>query len=208
MLSSSLVSGSQLHSTCQGDYAAARALYAESLAIQRELEDKLGLPFTLNCLGEVLRCQGDYAGAGECYEESLALWRQLGIQEGVAGMLSNLGHVAQHQGDDRRAVAFFAESLALCRALGSQPSIAICLAGLAGVAGAAGQPERAARLFGAAEALLEAVDAHVLPADRADYERGVAAVRAALSAEAFAAAWAEGRALPLELAIALALEGH
>jgi hypothetical protein len=103
-------------------------------------------------------------------------------------------------------VALFAESLALCRALGSQRCIAFCLAGLAGVAGGAGQPEQAARLFGAVEALLEAVDGHMWPADRADYERSVAAVRAALSADAFAAAWAEGRAMPLERAMCVALE--
>ena len=39
----------------------------------------------------------------------------------------------------------------------------------------------------------------------AEYERGVAAVRAQLDAPAFAAAWADGRALRLEQAIAEAL---
>jgi hypothetical protein len=40
---------------------------------------------------------------------------------------------------------------------------------------------------------------------RADYDRDVAAARAQLDEPAFAAAWAEGQALPLELAIGEAL---
>jgi hypothetical protein len=64
------------------------------------------------------------------------------------------------------------------------------------------QPEHAARLFGATEAVREALGAPVPPSERADYERHVAAVRAALDA----AAWAAGRAMALEDAIVLALD--
>jgi len=60
-------------------------------------------------------------------------------------------------------------------------------------------------LFGAGEALREAVGASVLPFYRDDYERGLAAVRAGLSDEALAAAWAVGRAMTMTEAIAIAL---
>jgi hypothetical protein len=60
-------------------------------------------------------------------------------------------------------------------------------------------------LFGAGEALREEVGASVLSFYRADYDRGVAAVRAGLGAPAFERAWAEGRALTWEQAIELAL---
>jgi hypothetical protein len=73
------------------------------------------------------------------------------------------------------------------------------------VAVAQAQSERAARLFGAAEALREAIGTPLPPADRAEHDRSVAAVRTALGEEAFAAAWAEGRALTLEHAVAFAL---
>ena len=43
------------------------------------------------------------------------------------------------------------------------------------------------------------------PIDRADYDRDVAAIRAQLDETTFAAAWAAGRALSLEQAIAEAL---
>jgi hypothetical protein len=67
------------------------------------------------------------------------------------------------------------------------------------------QLERAARLCGAAAALREAIGAPLSAAERTDFDRTVAAVRAALGEEAFAAVWACGQALPLEQAIAEAL---
>ena len=68
-----------------------------------------------------------------------------------------------------------------------------------------GQPERAARLFGAADVLRESVGVPLPANERADHERYVDAVRAALGDESFAAAWDAGRALRLDEAIAEAL---
>ncbi len=82
--------------------------------------------------------------------------------------------------------------------------IAECLFGLAGVSGEAGQPERAARLFAAAEALLDSIGAPLAPADRAAVDRDLAALRARLDPAAFVAAWAEGRAMTREQALAFA----
>jgi hypothetical protein len=59
--------------------------------------------------------------------------------------------------------------------------------------------------LGAAEALRETIGLPLAPVDRAAYERNVAAVRAQFDAASFAAAWAEGRAMTLEQAIAYAL---
>jgi hypothetical protein len=63
------------------------------------------------------------------------------------------------------------------------------------------------RLFGAAGALLDAIGATLEPADRSGHERLVAATGAVLDETTFAAAWAEGRALSVEAAIALAESG-
>jgi hypothetical protein len=46
----------------------------------------------------------------------------------------------------------------------------------------------------------------VPPVARHDYDRDVAVARAQLGETAFAAAWAEGRAMTLEQAVAYALE--
>jgi hypothetical protein len=69
-----------------------------------------------------------------------------------------------------------------------------------------GDSERAARLLGAAGGQATPFSAPTDPASRADYERTLAAVRAGLSEEGFAAAWAEGQAMTLEQAVAYASE--
>jgi len=73
----------------------------------------------------------------------------------------------------------------------------------AALAGAAGMAERAARLLGADEALRQNTGMPVPEEiNRAMYERDLAAAHRGLSEVAFAAAWAAGRALPLEDALA------
>jgi hypothetical protein len=67
------------------------------------------------------------------------------------------------------------------------------------------QPERAARVGGAAEALREVLGIPLRPELQAAHPAAVQAMRAVLGEAAFAAAWAEGRMLPLEEAVALAL---
>ncbi|MBI1849192.1 MAG: AMP-binding protein, partial [Planctomycetes bacterium] len=52
----------------------------------------------------------------------------------------------------------------------------------------------------------EAVGAALLPADRAEYERHRDAARAALGEATFAAAWSAGRAMPVDDAVAYALQ--
>jgi len=99
-----------------------------------------------------------------------------------------------------------AQGLTLSQTLGDQASIAWCLAGLGSAAALDEEPERAGRLWGAAERLRQAIGCRSAPAARATYERAVAAARAQLGEEAFAAAWAEGRAMSLDQAIAYALD--
>jgi hypothetical protein len=100
------------------------------------------------------------------------------------------------------------ESLAIRAAMKNKEGIASCLEGLAAVAAAMGELARAARLFGAAEARRQELGASLPPAERADHESQVAAVSAALGQPAFAAAWAEGSALPLDQAITEAAGGE
>jgi DNA-binding NarL/FixJ family response regulator len=82
------------------------------------------------------------------------------------------------------------------------------LEGFARLAAAEDQPERALRLAGAAAALREAMGTPLPPFWAADLERSLEPARQALSAEAWAAAWAAGRAMPLAHAVteALAIE--
>jgi predicted ATPase/uncharacterized protein HemY len=213
----------------QGEYAAARALHEQALAIRRELGDRSGIAYALDHLGRVAQEQADYESARALYEESLAIRRELGERSAIANSLNHLGMVASKRRDYGTARARYEESLAIRRELGNRSGIAQSLEALAvlacelqerpgadELAGAGGAfqaveatdaARAAARLFGAATALREAVGTPVPPSEQEAYRRAVCRARERLGEEAFAAAWAEGRALPLDQAIADALHG-
>jgi hypothetical protein len=117
----------------------------------------------------------------------------------------NLGYITLNEGNTHIATALFQESLLLEWQAERKIGIPNGLVGLGGVASVR-QPERAARLLGAATALLDAMRSTLDPADRLDYDRITANVQAQLDEATYAAAWAEGRAMTVEQAIACALE--
>ncbi|MDQ2783406.1 MAG: tetratricopeptide repeat protein [Chloroflexota bacterium] len=126
--------GAGLLATWQGDFAAARSLHEESLALYRALDDRLGIANALENLGLVAREQGDYAAAAALHAESLTIRRALGDRRGIAGCLNNLGLVARDQGDYLAARALFAEGLAIHRDLSDPQGIANALSNLGMVA--------------------------------------------------------------------------
>jgi DNA-binding CsgD family transcriptional regulator len=127
---------------------------------------------------------------------------ELGNKRFTAVTLNILGLLARWQGDFPRAAALHTESLTLSRELGEKLCMAQSLEGLAGVYGRQKQPKRAARLLGAAAEMREAINAPLPPSERTDYDRLVSTTRAQLDEAAFAVAWAEGRTMTPEQALA------
>src|SRR6266545_1058829 len=189
----------------QGNYAHARALYEESLALRRELGDKWGIATSLNALGLLAHYLGDNAAARGFLEESLALRRELGDAWAIANSLSSLGDVVLDQGDYATARARLEESLAINQQLGDRSAIAYVLEEFAGLAAVQGQSDRTLRLAGAAAALREAIGSPLSPIDQAQLERRLAPARQALGEATAVAMWAEGQAIPLEQAVAYTL---
>ena len=192
----------------QGEYGRAAALFTESLALCRELGNTYGSATALSNLGLVALEQGDHGRAMALHEEALALCRTLGDRRGNAIALGNLGLVALEQGDHGRAAALLKESLALRRELGERRGVAVSLHNLGLLARLEGAPLRSARLLAAAAAVRTAMGTPLNPKDKARHTQAVAALRAALGEDGYAAAWAEGEALRLEEAVALGLAGR
>jgi hypothetical protein len=117
-----------------------------------------------------------------------------------------MGHFLRDEGNYTGARSLYQESLLLRRELGDLFALAQSLEDLAVLAGKQGQWERAIRLLGADEAFCETLGARPPAAVPPEYERTVAEGRAALGEAAFAARWAEGRAMSLDQAIDYALE--
>jgi predicted ATPase len=189
----------------QGELGRATRLLEESIALAREIGDDGVLGRALHELGGAALLGGDYGRAMALQEESLALSRREGHKLFEAQSLTILGHAARGLGDPGRATRSFQESLALFRELEQPWGIKLSLAGLATVAAGSGDAVRATRLLGAVAASKEGPP--VIPAHRAEYERSVAAARKVLGEAAWETAWAEGRGMSLEDAVAYAIEG-
>jgi hypothetical protein len=117
-----------------------------------------------------------------------------------------LGLIDAGRGAYERATARLAESLQAFRATDDYMGIAGCLESLGGVALGRRDPIRGARILGAASKLREDHNADRDVHAQSMRQPIVAAIRARLGEGAFAVAWAEGRALALDAAVALALE--
>jgi len=189
----------------RSEYATARQFFEAGLAVRRELGDQAGIAYLLNNLGCVAGLQADLPAAKELIGASLVIRRGLGDKWGMAYSLDGLGWVACTEGDHTSAATHYRESLRLFRELGDSWRIAGGVANLAGPATGQGQWPRAAQLLGAAESLREGVSARLSPVDCQEYEQRAARVRTQLAATVFAAAWAQGRALTQEQAVAYAL---
>jgi predicted ATPase/uncharacterized protein HemY len=187
-----------------GEHESARTLHEESLALYQELGSKSGIALVRFNLGEVARSRGEYTAARAHYEECLALDRELGDRRVMASALNRLGDTFFGQQAYEPARARYVESLSIQQGLGHRLGIAIALGSLAALEQAVGEPERAARLWGAAEALREAIGIPMPPNEREAYDQAVTAARTALGADAFAGAWAAGRAMTAESAAAYA----
>jgi hypothetical protein len=149
--------------------------------------------------------QGELTAARSILEAGIAADRADCLHNLSSRPFYHLGIVNLRQGNLAAARALLEEHLTVCQKAGRRDLIAECLEGFAAVSAAEGAGDRAARLFGAGEALREIVCRVLPPADHAAYDEAVATARAQMAPEAFASAWAGGRLLSLDQALALAL---
>jgi hypothetical protein len=183
-----------------GDYARARALAEESLAIRKrpEFNHPWMVAITLISLGEIDRCEGEPARGAPLFEQAMAAGREVADDMLVGWSSHNLGHVALHSGDLAAAAARFRESLLLRWRSGPGVDVAGGLAGMAGVAVRGGQLIEAVRLFGAVDGMLESKHMSLPPADELVRRVDLAAVRLRLDDQVFNSAFREGHAVKFE----------
>ena len=186
----------------QREPEAALPIAETSLALFREMDHQPGIAQALNIIGELARMSGDDERAKRAYEECLAVCRQTGEALRTCYNLVNLAYIAQHEGEHERALNLVRQALQITRDTKDTRDIASFLVTFAGSIAALGQLERAARLLGASESALERMGAFHQPTDKPEIDRITLDVRARLNDTAFQAAWAEGREMSLEEAVA------
>ena len=203
-----------------GQFQQAAELYEEALALQRNLNNRSGMSIALFNLGLMNMARGDFTRAQVWFEDAQRLYDELPSARWVIRVRPYLAAAALFLGDHERAADLIHQALAWDERVGDKdmtftmqsllkemPFTMQSLLVAAGIAEAQGQAARAAQLLGAMDALDDLVGAPVsrLGAKRLMYERISAAVQARLDAAAFASAWAAGRAMTLEQAVAAAL---
>jgi ATP/maltotriose-dependent transcriptional regulator MalT len=186
----------------EGDLTEARPLGEEGLTLFREVGDKEDVAYSLDLLGRIHLQQGNSAQASTCAQESLAMFRAIGSRRGSVQPLTLLARVAALQGDYVAAHALYEEGLAIAAEVHARGFLAYCLVGLGEVVAAEEQVAWAVRLWAAAETLYKTIATSLPPVERTAYERLMAAARAQLGEETFATAWAQGRTMTPEQALA------
>ncbi len=190
----------------QSDLDAARAHWDQALARFRGLQDGRAVANLLVNLGALAAHQQRPAQARAHYEEGLAMARALGLKPLCASTAYNLGELALDQQDLARGGSSFKDALTTAVELGERVVASFCLDGLARLALLAAQPVAAARLFAAADALRDAIGSPLLSAEnRSAREHSLRVLRAQLDPPSFELHSAQGRAMPLERAVALGL---
>jgi predicted ATPase/class 3 adenylate cyclase/Tfp pilus assembly protein PilF len=189
----------------QNDYIRAKALAEESLALSRSLGDHRTVATLLNNLGMTAMYQGDYRQADILFEESLKEVRELENPWIIAHVSCNLGLAAYYQGHSLDATEHFRAGMLLLRKLGDLRGIADCIEGFAIIAVGQAKLWRGTYLYGAAAALREQIGAPLPLADSVPHQQALATLHEQMDSASFAAAWEDGRTIPLAQTIAYAL---
>jgi tetratricopeptide (TPR) repeat protein len=201
----------------EGELTRAATLLEQGLALAQQVGVPRVIMIGLGQLGRLALARGEYAQAVMLLEQSLTLAREAEDRTMAAFALRALGMAACRQGAFERAAALHREALGLYQDRNDRWGIIECLEGLAATTcgqgtqsqreAEAAQPcTRTVRLLGAAAALRAIAGVPISPVDREDVGRVTSTARGALGEALFAAEWAAGQAMPLEQAIAYALD--
>lgn len=106
-------------SILQAGYAEARNFYEKGISLQREINDKPGIAYSLNGLGYVSLYTGKFEEAQKYFNESLEIFRELGHKSNVGKILNNLGNIEISLGNLEQAKKFYEESLTIIRETGN-----------------------------------------------------------------------------------------
>ncbi|MFC9790458.1 ATP-binding protein [Rhodococcus sp. NPDC127528] len=199
------VSANGYLATFAGDFARATECFEESLLTLRTEGGLLPRVGTLVGLAMACGLSGDSARAIACHEEVIALTASHGESMYRSYSLSMLGLAVWERGDTKRAARLIEEAMRLTRLVDDPLGLAMCLEILGWLA--ADRPERAAVLMGASAWVGEAAGSPTIVVRDlfGHHDRIVRESTDALGQKAFEAAFARGRDLGGDAAIAYAL---
>ncbi|HQV29131.1 MAG TPA: AAA family ATPase, partial [Thermoflexales bacterium] len=185
------------------DPEAALPLLDEAIAFARTVGNPWAMGLALTNVARLARTAGRGRDARAMLEEAAAIARGSRNLHLYVMSRSELGHILRLDGALDEAATVYRETLPAWLEQGRRAAAVHGLECLGFVAAAQGRVARAACLLGAAEAQREALNAPMTFYERVEYDAVAGPLCAAPEA---AAAWAEGRRMTMDEAVALATD--
>ncbi|HET6770221.1 MAG TPA: tetratricopeptide repeat protein [Actinomycetota bacterium] len=189
----------------EDDWEGAQELFRESAAVSEEVGDRLGQAQTETLIGWTLSRQGDLEGGLERYERGITLLRQVGDRFALADSLGAIALLYTRAGRHEAARSVSLEALELFEEAGNKSGVSYVFEALGELEGRLGRFDRAIRLAGAGDAIREVIGGGA-PPELQQVEDPRRMARERMSDEEIDGAWAEGRAMSIEEALAYARE--
>jgi tetratricopeptide (TPR) repeat protein len=181
-----------------GDFDLARRLLEQVSASAAARGDLRGVALSLNGLGDVAASQNDADAARRYHHDSLARLREIDDRWGIARVLTDLADVDLQAGKFAQAEQSLHEALRVFRKLGHQRGVARQLEALSWCAMCQSRGEAAITLVSAAAAIRQKTATPARAAERERIEKTLDRARAGITPEAYANAWRQGHAAPLD----------
>jgi predicted ATPase/DNA-binding SARP family transcriptional activator len=177
----------------------------EALGLARQAGDLFLLAGIQNNLAYLDMQDGDPEAAQHRLEEAMQTAADIGDKEHFGRLWHSMGCAMLLQDRPDEAVGWFRRSLADCRRRGHHLKAAAVLSGIACCLPELRDPTAAATLHGASDAVILAAHVAEFPVEKGLREDHQARLRLALGADEFDVGYDNGRMLPLDVAMELAM---
>jgi predicted ATPase len=188
-----------------GDLEQGISLLQETRRLAREQNDTWMRGFHCVDLGYALMRNGDYADAETIFADGLRVSDEIGMKINEAYCRTFLAALKIRIGNLQLARQNLQESAKIFMDARDRFGPTMSLIYFAELAKVERKLEMAAKLFAAAAEICRSAGITLFPLERGTLDRSVSELRAQLPKASFKAAWAEGRAMSLEQAVAYAL---
>jgi predicted ATPase len=193
-----------------GEYETAKRVYREGIEHLSTMDDPWLRAQLLFHLAAAVGFTGDFMEMRSLYTQSRELFEQVGDKSSVADLLKDQGGMSLLEGNCIMAIDCLLKSLKLCYELDHKQYMTTGMCLLSTAFGMSGEPDpvtasiHSAQLEGIADSLEETIGLTPWTKTNPLVQMIRQQIRSRVDEQSWEAAWAEGRALPLEQAIALA----
>lgn len=108
----------------------ALSYYQQALAIQTEIDDKIGMATSINNIATFYYTKGDVQKAIDYYTKSLNTYKAINNAEGMALVYYNMADIYENKGDISKGVDYLLKSVKIYEKIGSKDGLARAMSNL------------------------------------------------------------------------------